>query len=361
MSTLTSPHDLLHAVPFFVGYHPSNSLVVISLTGDEIGFAMRIDFPQSHTGELIEKMRSHLNQEGSDAALVVLYPPVSEEGGLPANSQSENVNLIESNSPAIETFHKIHEVFLKSGINIREALLVSDGRWISLLCDDRKCCPEYGSELESIHSSRVAAEQVFNGRSFPLASRDELVAQIAPHHNHKMTSLILEEINNSTLRAETVFSTDQQKEAVKLFLDLFDEYSIHFSWDSITPHEIASLALYVRDLTIRDYFFGVALTINKSILGSFWLSAMKIMPDGFRAPFATLYASLMYETGEGAIANCALDIALTDQSEYSMATLLRRAFTAGWPPEAFDEMRKELHPRICAAIFGHMGGESPEG
>ena len=46
MTTLTSPHDLLAAVPFLIGYHPKNSLVVIALRDEAVGMAMRIDFPE---------------------------------------------------------------------------------------------------------------------------------------------------------------------------------------------------------------------------------------------------------------------------------------------------------------------------
>jgi hypothetical protein len=46
MTTLTSPHDLLAAVPFLIGYHPTDSIVLISLLDESIGMAMRIDFPQ---------------------------------------------------------------------------------------------------------------------------------------------------------------------------------------------------------------------------------------------------------------------------------------------------------------------------
>ena len=45
MSTLTSPHDLLAAVPFLIGYHPSNSLVLVALKDDSVGMAMRVDLP----------------------------------------------------------------------------------------------------------------------------------------------------------------------------------------------------------------------------------------------------------------------------------------------------------------------------
>jgi hypothetical protein len=45
MSTLTSPHDLLAAIPFLIGYHPSDSLVLVSLKADSVGMAMRVDLP----------------------------------------------------------------------------------------------------------------------------------------------------------------------------------------------------------------------------------------------------------------------------------------------------------------------------
>jgi len=139
-------------------------------------------------------------------------------------------------------------------------------------------------------------------------------------------------------------------------------YAAGYGWFPVDPADVRKVileetgGLTVNDpkvLAIRDYLFGVALNSEKSTLASFWFSLMRTLPAGYRAPFAVLYASLMYERGDGALANCALDIALTDQPEYSMAGLLRRAFTSGWPPEAFEEMRKELHPQICHSIFGH--------
>ena len=45
MTTLTSPHDLLAAIPFLIGYHPQNSLVLVSLKSDAVGMAMRVDLP----------------------------------------------------------------------------------------------------------------------------------------------------------------------------------------------------------------------------------------------------------------------------------------------------------------------------
>ena len=69
------------------------------------------------------------------------------------------------------------------------------------------------------------------------------------------------------------------------------------------------------------------------------------------APVASLLAALSYEKGEGALAQRCLDRALADDPSYSLASLLRRVFSAGWPPESFSAMRKDLHPKVCAGIF----------
>jgi hypothetical protein len=57
-------------------------------------------------------------------------------------------------------------------------------------------------------------------------------------------------------------------------------------------------------------------------------------------------------TGESDLAHNALDTAFADQSDYPLAILLRRVFYANWPAESFAAMRAQLHPKICAALFG---------
>ena len=65
-----------------------------------------------------------------------------------------------------------------------------------------------------------------------------------------------------------------------------------------------------------------------------------------------VFAALAYERGEGALAQRALDRALADNPSYSLALLLRRVFTVGWPAKSFTKMRAELHPKVVATIFG---------
>ena len=48
MTTLTSPHDLMAAVPFLLGYQPLDSIVIITLKDDAVGMAMRIEIGRAH-------------------------------------------------------------------------------------------------------------------------------------------------------------------------------------------------------------------------------------------------------------------------------------------------------------------------
>ena len=75
MTTLTSPTDLLAAVPFLIGYAPQDSLVVIGLRGDELSLAMRVDYPVDIDPDQIDTLASHLVKEESDGALLVAYLP----------------------------------------------------------------------------------------------------------------------------------------------------------------------------------------------------------------------------------------------------------------------------------------------
>ena len=107
----------------------------------------------------------------------------------------------------------------------------------------------------------------------------------------------------------------------------------------------------LSDIQVRDFALGSHTSATQEIYWQMWRYLVRIAPPGFVAPVASLLAATSYEKGNGALAQRALDRAQGDDPNYSLATLLRRVFSAGWPPESFAQMRKELHPKVCAAIF----------
>jgi len=105
------------------------------------------------------------------------------------------------------------------------------------------------------------------------------------------------------------------------------------------------------DLQVRDFALGSVSDETSDIYFSAWRWLLRVAPEGYVAPVATLFAAVAYERGDGAIAHRALDRAEVDNPDYAMTGLLRQVFSAGWSPKSFAAMRTELHPKICDALF----------
>ena len=81
MPTLTSAHDLITAVPFLIGFHPTNSLVLIAVKDGAIGLAMRIDLPSHIDSDEIDLLAHHFIRDQAQAALLVAYMPQERSDG----------------------------------------------------------------------------------------------------------------------------------------------------------------------------------------------------------------------------------------------------------------------------------------
>jgi len=329
MTTLTSPHDLLAAIPFLIGYHPENSLVLVALKDDNVGMAMRVDMPTDIAPESYDLLASHFQREAADAALIVAY----------VDSESDPEAVLINTSAAL----------LRTGISIKESLIVSDGRYRSMLCHDSECCPPLGSPIPDIDSSRIAAEHVIAGHPMPFANVSGLVQSIAALPSAMQESW-QSEVRAFWIESDSESLLDLQRDGATAVIDLAGEYALGRGAED---RELAARVIgRISDIQVRDYALGSHNDETADAYWQMWRELLLIAPPGFVAPIASIFAALAYERGEGALAHKALDRALADDESYSLALLLRRVFTAGWPPQSFSAMRAELHPKVVAAIFG---------
>ena len=329
MTTLTSPHDLLAAIPFLIGYHPENSLVLVALKDDSVGMAMRVDMPTDIAPESYDLLASHFQREAADAALIVAY----------VDSQSDPEAVLINTSAAL----------LRAGISIKESLIVSDGRYRSMLCHDSECCSPLGSPIPDIDSSRIAAEHVIAGHPMPFANVSGLVQSIAALPS-AMEESWQSEVRAFWIESDSESLLDLQRDGATAVIDLAGEYALGRGAED---RELAARVIgRISDIQVRDYALGSHNDETADAYWQMWRELLLIAPRGFVAPIASIFAALAYERGEGALAHKALDRALADDERYSLALLLRRVFTAGWPPQSFSAMRAQLHPKVVAAIFG---------
>jgi len=329
MTTLTSPHDLLAAIPFLIGYHPENSLVLVALKDDSVGMAMRVDMPTDIAPESYDLLASHFQREAADAALIVAY----------VDLETDPEPVLINTSAAL----------LRAGISIKESLIVLDGRYRSMLCHDSECCPSLGSPIPDIDSSRIAAEHVIAGHPMPFANVSGLVQSIAALPS-AMEESWQSEVRTFWIESDSENLLDLQRDGATAVIDLAGEYA---QGRGAEDRELVARVIgRISDIQVRDYALGSHNEETADAYWQMWRELLLIAPRGFVAPIASIFAALAYERGEGALAHKALDRALADDERYSLALLLRRVFTAGWPPQSFSAMRAELHPKVVAAIFG---------
>jgi len=140
-----------------------------------------------------------------------------------------------------------------------------------------------------------------------------------------------------------------QRAGALAFNDLVEEFTRSGSCKNKAL--LALVFVRLADLQVRDYAMGFTTAENIETVSSMWQWLLEIAPSGHIAPVAALYSAISYERGEGELAVNTLNKALADQKSYPLALLLRRVYAANWPPESFATMRKDLHPKVCAALF----------
>jgi hypothetical protein len=79
-----------------------------------------------------------------------------------------------------------------------------------------------------------------------------------------------------------------------------------------------------------------------------WIDVTRRAQPGYVAAPAALLAFVGWQSGDGALANVALDRALADDPRYSMALLLRQVISAGAPPSM---ARLPMTPEEVAASY----------
>lgn len=323
MTTVTSPIDLLAAVPFLIGYQPSDAIVMMELQDESITMAIRVDFPESITeGEASALARKF---EGSDGALLVFYIPES----------CEDAELV---------IRPISEALMELNVPLKESIIIVGDRWRSLICVDESCCPIEGSPLPELNDSRITAEEISRGKPLPFRDLAEMTRSLNP----RIDEVVVEMMTRIPAIDYENDPISQQRDGANAILDFLHDFQV----DRVCRDKrlIATVLVRLRDLQVRDFALGT-MDQESDLYFDAWRWLLTKAPAGFIAAPATLLAVAAYERGDGALANVALSKAKEDQPNYSLIALLEQLFRSGKPPTIFAELRAELHPKVCAALF----------
>jgi hypothetical protein len=104
----------------------------------------------------------------------------------------------------------------------------------------------------------------------------------------------------------------------------------------------------LREIRVRDDAWARMDREHLDAHLRFWSHLTRLARPGYVAAPAALLAFCAWQSGDGALANVALDRALADNPRYSMAKLLRQALDSGAPPSM---ARLPMTPEEVAAAY----------
>lgn len=345
-----SPAALLAIIPYLLGFTPENSLVVVGYQPPkgEIRVSMRYDLPRAGETDLIADIAAHaiavVAAERQAGAIAIGYGPDSRV------------------RPLIEV---LGEVAAGKNVELTECLRVQDGRYWSYLCRDERCCPEDGIAFDA--AGHPAAAAMAAASRAALASRSALAASIAP-----IGGIAAESMLQATRRAERHVTQVLAKvrkshrigaarhmiasEGLATVSRLIGAYRAGEKYRS--DYELAWLTVALRDIRVRDDAWARMDPRFRDEHRRLWIDVVRRARPGYVAAPASLLAFVAWQDGNGALANVALDRALADDREYSMAALLRDVIAAGTPPEM---ARLPMTPEEVAAEYEAQARDADSG
>ncbi|MEU8180598.1 DUF4192 domain-containing protein [Micromonospora sp. NPDC049047] len=314
-----SPADLIAAVPYLLGFHPADSVVAVAMLGRQIIFAARADLPDPST-DLVERAR-HLagviHRQGAEAATVVGYGPADRV------------------TPAVDA---ARAALTAGGLEVLDALRVTEGRWWSYLCTEPDCCPPEGRRYDP-SANPLTASAVFAGQ-VALPDRAALVAQVAPvdgpardamraataRAQLRLTELLGQAPASDLLGGRTMCAAGAAtvREAQRR----------QRRGERLDDDEVAWLSLLMTHLPIRDHAWERTDGRDRDI--ALWTDVLRRAEPDFAAAPGALLAFAAWRAGQGALAAVALERTLSLHPDYSLAILLDDLLRRGVPPSELD-------------------------
>ena len=212
---------------------------------------------------------------------------------------------------------------------VREAVLVTDDRVWSYVCEDRSCCPPRGRLRPTSSPGQLALEAAYalNGRAV-LPSRDEAVASVQPLGGNaaaRMEAAIESAASQYMLMTPRRFRRNARRVAEAARDRYVDRPG------ELTDEDAALMILGMHEWELRDEMLGWAVTHEDAMRSLFDDLARRAMPP-VDAPACSALAFVAYVQGDGLVAATALERALDSEPDYSLATMLRDALNGQLPP-----------------------------
>jgi hypothetical protein len=322
---LRAPSDLLAAIPYVVGYHPDDSVVVLGMHGRRIVFSARVDLPDVSgipLPDTVEHLRQVVLRQHCTGVFIV---------GFGAADRAD------------ELLSALRQGFDERGVRVQEVLRAHVGRYWSYLCQNTACCPPEGVPYDPV-ASPLAAEWTLAGL---VARRDrtEYEGQIdgVTGAAREAMALATSVAHDSLIAMLAGVEDEDEAEAALLVAGsaaCAAALVLVRAGEPLEDEDVAWLSVLLLDDSLRDlaWLRIVKAGDDADVHRALWMDVMRrCEPDLVAAP-ATLYGFAAWRGGDGGLARLAFERALDQDPGCGLARRLGNALQHGMPPSAFDDL-----------------------
>jgi hypothetical protein len=371
--TLRGPAELADALPYLMGFHPTDSLVMVALHGEHgrFGGRLRLGLPRDPgewpdaAEQLADCLVRNSTRRGARPDAVVLFLCQDPREGERPSTVMERLRPLAQ---------RLRVACGELDVPVVEALCVSAGRWWSYCRPEVTTAPREGDELPPPGSTAMAATAAYVGLPAPGSLRDMEVRLKPAERNHE------HEIALDAAAAELVprmlgpDGEDQEEQIRKRTLALARTALERFRAappisDSecgdrrddklLGDDEAAVIILGLQDREARDRAAEWVEPAQADAALRLWraLARRCVGPygDHAAAPLA-LAGWVAWSSGDDAEARIALGMALDREPHYTFARLLHHSVNEGLDPELLRRcLRQERRKRVIAATTARRG------
>ncbi|MEU6646799.1 DUF4192 domain-containing protein [Saccharomonospora sp. NPDC046836] len=325
---LRAPGQLLAATPHLLGFHPSDSVLVITHTGqagNQIGHLLRADLPAPG--------------DEFDLALLMRMPVAAQEPSGVTLAVVGGAGAQATGPPHRELMDAMADVLAEVDIPVLHSLwtpeICSGARW---QCYDDSSCT---GRLPDPRSSVLAAMTAHAGL-ITYSSRDAMERVLAPADEaalvRRVALLDLAADNTAGEPPASACELEQAYAVVSAALVRADGGDLAF-----TDREVVDLALALVSAEVRDACLATALppgSRRAQAAERLWLALVRATPAPERAQVASLLAYSAYVRGEGPLAGMAVANALEADPGHVLAGLLSQALHHSMPPQKLAKLAR---------------------
>lgn len=336
-------------MPVLLGFEPDASMVVVGTEPPRarVRLTLRYDLPDPPDAKLAAELARH-------AASVLAAQRIQSAVAVGYGSGHLVTPLVDA----------LREHAPRAGISLTEILRAQHQRYWSYVCANPDCCPPEGTPFD-VSEHPVTRAFAAAGAARVLSSRAELAATVAPADGD-----LAEAMRRATGKAEEraaklvarVARSGRKASGRRLIATagvqaVATAIGRYRRGDSVGPEIAAWLTVVLRDLRVRDDAWSRMLPEYKNAHMRLWTDLTRMARPGYVPAPSSLLAFVAWQAGNGALANVALDRALFDDPDYSMARLLREAIDSGAPPSL---ARLPMTPEDVAAAYDARDAETGE-